>query len=272
MSLEITVTEAIENFLPLVDGAYDDWERDEKTLLEQNEGGPAITCAKGCGACCHFPLIPVTGGEAFVLLQRLLASGTDFLTLRSSLFDYVLKYYEHAVAQKSLPFTDAQQFEFLALKLPCPLFKKEPELHHGLGGSCSVFKARPLICNYYHSLDSPTLCHQKQPHRSLGLVVGRGIEAVDELRRKERKFMGRSALGHLPLLMASLCTEEGLKEFLKKYQEAETVEDQELCDFEFLRKLLSATGYEISENDLSSLQEAQKEFSLNSEEFEVQPE
>lgn len=247
-------SEATELLLPFVDALYEEYENSAKSKLG------STTCFKGCGACCHFPIVPATAGEAFVLLGRLLATGKSIDELHVKFFKYVEVYRTHIKENEGMPFTDAQQRAFLSKKLPCPLFIKDGK--STFSGHCSVFGARPLICEYFHSTDSPTLCESKSKHGAYESVMNLGDEAVETVRIYERTHFGRSALGHLPLLLAALTTQNGLEKFLDvKRQDSENwdAELQSELDFEFYRELLSCVGIEMTVRDIESLLEAQQE-------------
>lgn len=256
--------QALQALLPMIDGIYDAWQEAAEHLrgeLAERHPHLKVSCRKGCGACCHFPIIPATAGEAFILLNRMLAEGADLAELHARFSSYAQDYFAFARAQGTLPFTDAQQSAFLSLRLPCPLLNKTPTPFDVLGGACSVFNARPLICDYFHSTEDPRLCTQKKPHFSFSSLVECGETAVEEVRAGERQLFGRSALGHLPLLLAALCTSEGLVLFLDDScaeLPAESADAQAERDFEFYRLLLGAAGYEMGVADIESLIEAQQ--------------
>lgn len=258
-------TEALETLLPLVDDIYDRWLLDATQLREgfaQTHSETPITCTKGCGACCHFAIVPATAGEAFVLLARLLARGETLDTLHTRFHRYAKSYFAACQKWGGLPFTNDRQALFLKEKLPCPLLDTKG-YSTSFGGHCGVFEARPLICDYFHSLDKPSLCAEKKPHATFSRIVERGEAAIEELRAVERGVFGRSALGHLPLLLAALCTQEGLSHFLEEYdlnddQEAAGENGQHEADFELYTALMAAAGYTITQDDLHNLIAAQE--------------
>jgi hypothetical protein len=273
-------SEALESLIPYMDDVYDRWAAEAKQLrgsLAATNPEARITCTKGCGACCHFPLVPVTAGEAFVLLARLLASGRDLEELSALFREYASAYFAACRDWGGLPFTDDRQTRFLARKLPCPLFVKTPPPPEatpamaGLGGHCGAFEARPMICDYFHSTESPALCVAKKPHGSFTQVVQRGEAAVEEIRNVERALFGRSAIGHLPLFLAALCTRQGMELFLEEYEltpeqvaedEAEETRGeghgQHAADFEFYIALMECAGYLVTAEDLHNLIAAQE--------------
>jgi Fe-S-cluster containining protein len=263
-------SEALQTLLPLMDDVYDRWLLDARQLQEglaKSHPESKVTCAKGCGACCHFAVVPVTAGEAFVLLARLLASGETITELSTRFSMYAESYFKTCEKWGGLPFTEDRQSQFLTQKIPCPLLVTEPYASSGgLGGHCGVFASRPLICDYYHSLESPSLCAAKKPHASFSNVFERGESAIEEVRAFERSIFGRSAIGHLPLLLAALCTAKGMALFLEPYQLssqqlAAGADGQHEADFELFDGLLEAAGYQLKAADLHNLIEAQEALS-----------
>ncbi len=259
---------AVEKLIPYVLNKYDSYQKEAQlavTNFSQKFPKEQITCAKGCGACCHFPMVPITLGEAFVLLNRLLAEGYDLQTLAAKLFEYSSKYFDFAKDLGTLPFKDQDQKKFLNLKIPCPFFVKEEG--NQFSGHCGIFTMRPLICEFFNSLDSPAKCQLKQPHRSLEITNEIGSNIQDEIREYEKKLFGRSTIGHLPILLAALCTKDGLESFLtEKHLTSEEIKDEyadAVNDFSLYIELLASLGYQISEKDILALEEAQSEIIKN---------
>ena len=257
---------ALNSLLPFIDQTYDDCEAATENIALKLSAAAKIQCSKGCGACCHFPLIPATAGEAFVLIARLLGQGNTFATLSQRFSPYALRYIEKAHSLGYIPFTDEQQKVFFDRKDPCPLYivADSSDSHHGY---CGAFSARPLICGYFNSTQSPKLCAAKKPHESVVEIIEKGEQSVEEIRAHERSIFGRSALGHLPLLLASLCTERGMAEFLKNYplelEDFDSLADaQSWNDFSLYCNLLDCIGYTVTAKDLRALAQAQEELAL----------
>ena len=230
----------------------------------------SIQCTKGCGACCHFPLISATAGEAFVVLVKLLGAGETPSSLSERLSPYAERYFQFANRQGGLPFTQDRQGAFLAEKLPCPFLVKTDS---DWAGHCGIYKARPNICESYHSTDHPSLCAKKLPHGMIDSLLERTDETVAEIRHAERSVFGRSALGHFPLLLLSLLTNAGLQAFLKETDLVAEADEQgnedwataqHMADFDLFVELMESIGYSISTNDIQNLIEAQKEAEASS--------
>lgn len=256
----------LEQLLPIVDDVYDRWTSDSQAIAKSLPSEIKITCRKGCGACCHFPVVPVTMGEAFILFNHLLAAGYSITRLQAMFIaGYSDRYLDFARNAEALPFDAARVRSFMKMKLPCPLFEKTPTKDDPLGGHCSAFSVRPLICDYFHSTDSPQMCARHEPHGTLTHIIQRGIDAVDELRAFERKQFGWSVLIHLPLAIAVLCTQAGL-DFVTNHrvQAQENEDEQSLYEFQLFAKMVRMLGYQLGENDLKSLQLAQQEAGAHS--------
>ena len=253
---------ALELILPVVDDVYSRWKMDRDSLLAHHSmhpEAPKITCSSGCGACCYFPIIPATAGVAFVLVAKLLADGHSLEDLSARFSRYARIYLDHARKQGSLPISDEQQRLFMNEKLPCPLFNSAETLGP-LRGHCGDYDKRPLICDFFHSVEDPSLCWKKKPHGSYSDVMERGHDAIEEIRTQERKIWGRSALGHLPLLVASLLTEAGMSIFLSPVTTPSPDEnDQDYLDFSLYIELIACLGYQWSDGEWASLAKAQSE-------------
>ena len=294
VGVKMEFNRAMHELIPTVASIYESWLTDSKALhKEAAEVFPdeKITCHKGCGTCCHFPLITVTAGEAFVLLIKLLASGETLENLHAKLTAYTERYFSAAKQLGSLPFSNEKQRAFVNQKLACPFLDTD-------NSACGIYPIRPLICDSYHSTSDVSLCTKKQKHGMFDTVVARGEEAIEELRHLERSLFGRSALGHLPLLLAALCTKEGMESFLQEVKVTETeppdlivhldpavtAEDvefdslkpadqhlastneapdlnhqQHMADFDLFVELMNASGYAMSKSDIADLIAAQED-------------
>lgn len=254
--------DALKLILPVVEDVYSRWTVDRDRLMDQNLAhpeAPRVSCTMGCGACCYFPIIPATAGEAFVLTTKLLTDGHPLEELATRFSRYARQYLDFARAQGSLPLSDTQQSAFMREKLPCPLFRPTESLGP-LRGHCGEYDKRPLICDFFHSVEDPQLCWKKSPHGSYANVMERGHDALEEIRSEERRIWGRSALGHLPLLMASLLTQTGMARFLEPVSaEMRSENSKDYLDFSLYLELIECLGYQWGESEWESLAKAQAE-------------
>jgi Fe-S-cluster containining protein len=119
--------------------------------LEQQrttEAGQAISCARGCAACCRM-LVPVSVPEAFALRDmvatlpesrrtsiRHALAGTEARLQQAGLLAQLRQ-----VAETDRPITDDMMEPinraYYALKLPCPFLENE---------ACSIYEDRPAAC------------------------------------------------------------------------------------------------------------------------------
>ena len=220
--------------------------------------GLAVTCSKGCGACCHYGLISSSSIEAFGVVVAWVGQAKPLGELARLCDEYVRGYRSFIERNGHAPFSLTARRKFMLEKLPCPLFIKGSEPWQG---HCGFYEHRPLICSYFHSLDVPSKCSLILPHSLEPGVVQSGDQEAEFLRDVERQTFGKSALGHLPLLIAALTTAEGMSAFLR-VEDRESVsnpDDQSLFDFYFLEELYAAVGIELGKSDYEDLGRSQKE-------------
>ena len=109
------------------------------------EAGKAISCRKGCGACCR-QLVPISRTEA----ERLLSTVAAWPAERRARF---------ARAESALAAADLKERKgrrdrelstgYFALGIPCPFLEDE---------SCSIHPDRPLVCREYLVTSPAELC------------------------------------------------------------------------------------------------------------------
>jgi hypothetical protein len=265
-----TFHEAVTLCKPALDASQDFY---EKSLLEadrRKSDSNSVTCFKGCGACCHYGLISSSSLEAFALFVRLLGSGFSLQVLADHCGKYVEKF--KAVTQElgNLPFSQSSRRSFMKAKLPCPLFVSESAIEpnklpysSSYAGHCGAHSIRPLICSQFNSTESPKKCFDVQAHQTNTSQIQTGELAAEQLRLFEQHHFGKSALGHLPLLLASMTTKEGLNMFLRKDKRKENCEEDPYAestqDFYFYVELLSSLGIQLGEKDYLDLEKAQSE-------------
>jgi Fe-S-cluster containining protein len=269
--------EAVKICIPFATAIKKQWEHDlkpdftrEDSSAHQTTEQPLahsharISCHKGCGACCHYPLISSSSIEAFVLLAGWLSGGHSITEIHNRCMDYTERFRRAAEKIGHLPFSHAARRAFMREDLPCPAFQSTPNSPSKRSGYCGVYKERPVICSQFHSTSAPELCAEIQPHGTIPEVMEAGEMAALALRQYEHLHFGKSALGHLPLLLAALTTEDGLNAFLRVDKPADSNTEeamaQDLRDFLFYTELLSCIGIELNERDLVDLEKAQNEF------------
>lgn len=113
------------------------------------EAGRAISCRKGCGACCR-QLVPISRTEGERLLSTVVALPEERRAVLEGRF---------AAAEAALAAADLKERRgrpdrelstaYFALGIPCPFLEEE---------SCSIHPDRPLVCREYLVTSPPELC------------------------------------------------------------------------------------------------------------------
>jgi Fe-S-cluster containining protein len=161
--------------------------------------GQAVTCVKGCSACCRIQPVPVTPVEACALLllveqmpephraaviarfeervERLREAGLadGFLEGRRATSE------EHAKAEAR---------RYLDLALACPFLED---------GACSIYETRPFTCREYFVTTPKELC--QDPLSSPVRTVPGIPQAVEASRATAEAFMGKAVYA-IPLTLA----------------------------------------------------------------------
>lgn len=113
------------------------------------EAGKAISCRKGCGACCR-QLVPISRTEGERLLSTVAALPAERRAVLEGRF---------AAAEAVLAAADLKERKgrpdrelstaYFALGIPCPFLEEE---------SCSIHPDRPLVCREYLVTSPAELC------------------------------------------------------------------------------------------------------------------
>lgn len=113
------------------------------------EAGKAISCRKGCGACCR-QLVPISRTEAERLLSTVAALPAERRAVLEARF---------AAAESALAAADLKERKgrpdrelstaYFALGISCPFLEEE---------SCSIHPDRPLVCREYLVTSPAELC------------------------------------------------------------------------------------------------------------------
>ncbi|WP_422036477.1 YkgJ family cysteine cluster protein [Reyranella sp.] len=118
-------------------------------VVSAAEAGKAISCRKGCGACCR-QLVPISRTEAERLLSTVAALPAERRAVLEGRF---------ATAEAALAAVDLKERKgrpdrelstaYFALGIPCPFLEEE---------SCSIHPDRPLVCREYLVTSPAELC------------------------------------------------------------------------------------------------------------------
>jgi Fe-S-cluster containining protein len=118
-------------------------------VVEAAEMGKAISCRKGCGACCR-QLVPVscTEGERLLqLVEAMPASRRETLRARFAAAEAAIA--EAGLVERKGRSDRELSAAYFALGVPCPFLEEE---------SCSIHPERPLVCREYLVTSPAELC------------------------------------------------------------------------------------------------------------------
>jgi Fe-S-cluster containining protein len=131
---------------------------DQLSTIAIRKGGHAVTCAKGCSACCRIQPVPVTPVEAYGLRLLVNAMAEPRRTEVLARFEYCVAQLE-AVGLKDIYLegrkassdeqAQANAKKYLDLKLVCPFLEDD---------ACSIYEARPFSCREYFVTSPKELC------------------------------------------------------------------------------------------------------------------
>ena len=113
------------------------------------EEGQAISCRKGCGACCR-QVVPVSRTEGERLLQLVEAMPAERRTAIEARFASAEQKLASAGLDARGDRSDREySVAYFAQRIPCPFLEEE---------SCSIHADRPLICREYLVTSRAELC------------------------------------------------------------------------------------------------------------------
>jgi len=113
------------------------------------EAGRAISCRKGCGACCR-QLVPIsrTEGEALLALVEAMPKGQR-KALRARFAAAEAAIGGAGLAERGGRSDREMSVAYFAQGVPCPFLEEE---------SCSIHRDRPLVCREYLVTSPAELC------------------------------------------------------------------------------------------------------------------
>lgn len=128
-------------------------ERMQRLLTTKN--GRAVTCSKGCGACCHV-YVGINAREAELLLAYAAELGIDI---------------DQGKLQRQAAKDDATWHELAIEDRRCVFLAEDR--------TCRVYEHRPGACRKYHVLTDPDLCDMnKHPGGKVGIVFDTEAEII----------------------------------------------------------------------------------------------
>src|SRR5882762_9240912 len=118
-------------------------------VVAEAEKGMAISCRKGCGACCR-QLVPVSRTEGERLLQLVETMPAERRRALSTRFSAAEAAIDRAGLKERGQRSDRElSAAYFALRIPCPFLEDE---------SCSIHPERPLVCREYLVTSPAELC------------------------------------------------------------------------------------------------------------------
>ena len=118
-------------------------------VVEAAEAGKAISCRKGCGACCR-QLVPVSRTEGERLLQLVEAMPAERRDVLKGRFAAAEAAIEATGLKERKGRSDRElSTAYFAMGVPCPFLEEE---------SCSIHPERPLVCREYLVTSPAELC------------------------------------------------------------------------------------------------------------------
>ena len=136
-------------------------------VVEAAEMGKAISCRKGCGACCR-QLVPVSRTEGERLLQVVEAMPAERRETLRARFAAAEAAIEAAGLKERQGRSDRElSTAYFAMGVPCPFLEDE---------SCSIHPERPLVCREYLVTSPAELCAGPTQE---GRDAGGGAQGVD---------------------------------------------------------------------------------------------
>jgi Fe-S-cluster containining protein len=113
------------------------------------ESGQAISCRKGCGACCR-QLVPIsrTEGEALLALVEGMPQGRR-KAVRARFAAAEAAITAAGLAERGTRSDREMSMAYFSLGVPCPFLEDE---------SCSIHPDRPLVCREYLVTSPAELC------------------------------------------------------------------------------------------------------------------
>ena len=162
-----------------------------KMGLEHNDKlGRAISCCKGCGACCR-QVVPLSPPEALMIADLVAGARPprgSILALRFTAAEQILKQSNLSERFATTPETDEEGMElarqYFLLNMACPFLEEE---------SCSIHPYRPSMCREYLVTSPAAWCASPYAHRiervpvsvrlsrSLALLTGELLEEAPRL-------------------------------------------------------------------------------------------
>lgn len=186
-----TVATRLQGRLPALYGAYDTYLA--AVLITD---GRAVTCTRGCSACCrHF----VSSVEPFELiaLDHHLKSRPEYADLmvaafrRATVFDGILREETAKADRNEEEAEDRALYRYFLRGHACPFLAGD--------GTCGVYDHRPMACRMFYAESPPRFCAGKELASpwNRNFQVELPLEAEEALARCSRLLEGLGLSEHL---------------------------------------------------------------------------
>ena len=150
-----------------------------QAVIKADQSGQAISCQRGCAACCKGMMIPVSPPEALALTELMDRLPLDHrqriearcATMRDRLAEAglleVLLDLADSPQQRSDEDIDPINRAFYGLQLPCMFLEND---------ACSIYEHRPAACREHLVTSPPELCLniEKNPVKELPIPIRAG--------------------------------------------------------------------------------------------------
>lgn len=167
--------------------------------VKKNPSGKAVSCAKGCAACCKAQPVPITPPEAYALwkmVQSLPAERRGALEVTFAEREAALDTAGiRSIFLRETPLQSAAEARqaveaYVQLHLACPFLVND---------ACSIHPQRPFVCRQYLVTSSPVLC--EDPLQQPVEVVPMPLRPAHAMLNTTEKYLGLKS-GTIPLVLA----------------------------------------------------------------------
>ncbi len=176
-----------------------------EVAVRKNPSGKAVSCAKGCSACCRAQPVPITPPEAYALSKLIDALPEPKQSTVKQRFAERVGALERAglrdIFLREAPLESATQArqkveQYVQLKLACPFLEDD---------ACSIHPQRPFVCRQYLVTSDPVLCDD--PLHNDVEVVPMPIQPAHAMLSMTERFLNLQT-GTIPLVLALVYVEK----------------------------------------------------------------
>jgi Fe-S-cluster containining protein len=176
-----------------------------EVAVRKNPSGKAVSCAKGCSACCRAQPVPITPPEAYALSK--LVEGLPEprqSEVKQRFAERVIALDQAGLRQiflREAPLESATQArqaveQYVQLQLACPFLEDD---------ACSIHPQRPFVCRQYLVTSDPALCDD--PLHNDVEVVPMPMQPAHAMLSVTEQFLHLKT-GTIPLVLALVYVEK----------------------------------------------------------------